>query len=45
MKTIIDLYAFIGVPVYPQMLSKVKEHFNAEKLTKDSRYKAKRPIY
>ena len=29
-KTIVDLYGFIGVPVSPEMLDKLKEHFNKE---------------
>ena len=29
-KIIVDLYGFIGVPVSPEMLDKLKEHFNKE---------------
>ena len=29
-KIIVDLYGFIGVPVSPEMLEKLKEHFNNE---------------
>ena len=29
-KTIIDLYDFIGVPVSTEMLEEAKQHFNAE---------------
>ena len=38
-KTILDLYFYLGIPIHSQMLDDVVKHFNAETVHTKKRYK------